>query len=97
MNLPTYDKVERIKRYATNTVDDYFRLMLIENWNEAWEIDDETLAKYMSRMRKFCTDYRLAHPGDVAYSLCKYGLRMTKEQLEFELYGKEIPNAEPIE
>ena len=77
-----FEKVNKIKKFASNTVDDYYRLMIIENWGFQQPLDDKVLDLYLKRMHELMPRYnRDMSPGDLAFILCTESLNVSTETI----------------
>lgn len=67
-----YEKVNRIKKYYDNTVDDYFRLLIIDNFQgKPEDLDDKLLEDMRARLYNMYINAKInLNLHDLAYVYC---------------------------
>jgi len=83
-----FDKVNKIVKYAANTIDDYYRLQIIENWISVEPLDDKKLSEYLTRMNELMPQVSgEMSPGDLAFILCAETNQVSLTQIQEKYYA----------
>lgn len=79
-----YEKVDRIKKYYDNTIKDYQRLLIIDNFRGKDEdLDDRLLDELVSRLDNLWVRSKIPISlPDLAFALCENTLSTDDEIIE---------------